>query len=158
MELPSKQQTPGSDVHYQYLARLVGQVNALQQEIETLRARLGISPTGAITQSRGLSSRVNIPAAEDPNAALQVYGQGFTTPVPGSTTITTLVAGVTFGAGPGYVFAISSASSFRGAIGAAAKSSITGTTLTLAKITGPGTDGSITISAEGVVTAYVAPT
>lgn len=43
-------------------------------------------------------------------------------------------------------------------LGAAAAAAITGATIPLAKITGGGTDGSITVNAQGVVTAYVAPT
>jgi len=41
---------------------------------------------------------------------------------------------------------------------AAANPAITGATIPLAKITGGGTDGSITVSAEGIITAYVLPT
>jgi|SRR6185436_14512191 len=46
----------------------------------------------------------------------------------------------------------------RGNLGAAAKAAITGATIPLAKITGGGTDGSITVNADGIVTGYVAPT
>jgi hypothetical protein len=44
------------------------------------------------------------------------------------------------------------------ALGGANAASISATTLTLAKITGGGSDGSLTLSAQGVVTAYSAPT
>lgn len=53
---------------------------------------------------------------------------------------------------------VNNAATARSAIGAAAAQSIVGTTIPLAKITGGGVDGSITVNAEGVVTAYVAPT
>lgn len=42
--------------------------------------------------------------------------------------------------------------------GKAAKASITSDTIPLAKITGGGADGSISVSADGVITAYVKPT
>ncbi len=42
--------------------------------------------------------------------------------------------------------------------GKAAKASITGATLTLAKVTSGGANGSITINTEGIVTGYTAPT
>lgn len=54
--------------------------------------------------------------------------------------------------------AVANAATARGAIGAAQAQSIAGATIPLAKITGGGADGSITVNAEGVVTAYVAPT
>ncbi len=50
------------------------------------------------------------------------------------------------------------AASARSNLGAAAKVAITGATIPLAKITPGGTDSSITVNAEGIVTAYVAPT
>lgn len=54
--------------------------------------------------------------------------------------------------------AVVNAATARGAIGAAEAQAIAGATIPLAKITGGGTDGSITVNAEGVVTAYTAPT
>ena len=55
---------------------------------------------------------------------------------------------------------ITNAATARGGLGAAAKASpaIVGAVIPLAKITGGGVDGSITVNAEGIVTAYVAPT
>lgn len=53
-----------------------------------------------------------------------------------------------------------SASGARSNLGAAAKANpaIAAATIPLAKITGGGTDGSITVNAEGIITAYTAPT
>lgn len=55
---------------------------------------------------------------------------------------------------------VTNAATARAALGAAAKASpaITAAIIPLAKITGGGADGSITVNAEGIVTAYVAPT
>lgn len=70
-----------------------------------------------------------------------------------------LTNGLTFSGTTSTVsFSVTSAATFRSAIGAAASTGIVGVTLTLAKITGGGTDGSITLTAEGTVSAYVAPT
>lgn len=71
--------------------------------------------------------------------------------------------GYTFTGGPitssgTLTMSVSSQATARGAIGAAQAQSIAGATIPLAKITGGGVDGSITVNAEGVVTAYVAPT
>ena len=55
---------------------------------------------------------------------------------------------------------VSNATTARGALNAAEKATpaITGAVIPLAKITGGGADGSLTVNAEGIVTAYVAPT
>ena len=55
---------------------------------------------------------------------------------------------------------VSNAATARGALNAAEKATpaITGAVIPLAKITGGGADGSLTVNAEGIVTAYVAPT
>lgn len=52
------------------------------------------------------------------------------------------------------------ATAIRGRIEAAAKANpaIIAATIPLAKITGGGVDGSITVNAEGIVTAYLSPT
>lgn len=59
-----------------------------------------------------------------------------------------------------FAITVSNAATARSNLGAAAKASpaIVGATIPLAKITGGGVDGSITVNAEGIVTAYVAPT
>jgi len=73
--------------------------------------------------------------------------------------ITTVGSTITFALDAGnFLKGYNDAAAIRGRISAPAKAAITGTTIPLAKITGGGTDGSITVSAEGVVTAYVAPT
>ena len=55
---------------------------------------------------------------------------------------------------------VSNATTARGALNAAEKATpaITGAVIPLAKITGGGADGSLTVNAEGIVTAYLAPT
>lgn len=59
-----------------------------------------------------------------------------------------------------FSLAVTNAATARSNLGAAAKASpaIVAATIPLAKITGGGVDGSITVNAEGIVTAYVAPT
>jgi len=107
----------------------------------------------------GLSDRVSIPAASDPNAQAAVYGIGINPNVP-NISISGTGVGAAFGTSPSFSMSISNASTFRGAISAAAKANpaIVAATIPLAKITGGGVDGSITVNAEGIVTAYVAPT
>lgn len=55
---------------------------------------------------------------------------------------------------------VSNAAALRTAAGAAAAANpaIVGAVIPLAKITGGGADGSITVSTEGIITAYTAPT
>jgi len=91
-------------------------------------------------------------------------GQFVTATVNGTTNeiaITTVGTVVTFAFASGFFLkGYNDAAAIRGRIAAAAKASpaITGAVIPLAKITGGGADGSITVNAEGIVTAYVAPT
>lgn len=157
MEQPSRQHTPGDNSHYQYLVRLVSQVNKLEAELAEARRRLNLSPGGLAKGSGGLSQQVNIPAVNDPQAAEQVYGSGFSSSVP-TISISGSGVGASFGSSPSFVFTITNAATFRTAIGVDAPVAITGATIPLAKITVLGADGSITVNANGRVSAYVAPT
>lgn len=91
------------------------------------------------------------------NAAL-VQAPPTLTPV-GAVTLPGLVLTTPLGVASGGTGA-NSASGARSNLGAAAKASpaIVAATIPLAKITGGGTDGSLTVNTEGIVTAYVAPT
>src|SRR5574343_1512307 len=145
MELPSRQNTPGNDVFYQYLARLVREVDSLKAQLEEARAKLNLSSPESMSKNTGLQSRITIPAAADPNAQAQVFGAGFSADVP-TITISSSI-GVSFGSSPGFVMSISNPSTFRSAIGAAAKASPALTAGTYSPV------NSITVTAEGVISA-----
>lgn len=156
MERPSRQHTPGSDPFYQYLVRLVEKITLLEQDLAEARNKLALS-NGSGSQNNGLSSRIGIPAASDPQATAQVYGSGFNPSVP-AISISGATVGAAFGSSPSFSMSISNAATFRTAIGVDAPVSITADTIPLFKITGGGTDGSITVNAQGRVIAYVKPT
>lgn len=148
---------------YADVTNLYRLVEDLMRQVSELQAKLGIAQQGSTRNIGGIARAINIPAASDPNAQAQVYGAGVIPEVPslGSISISGGSTGYTFtGTSPNFTMTLSSGSTVRSAISAAAKASpaITGATIPLAKITGPGADGSITVNTEGIVTAYVAPT
>lgn len=158
---PQRQNYPTNE-QYQDISLLYLTLDSLRKRVSDLEAKLGIQAENRNSGQQGISRAVNIPAASDPNAQAQVSAQGIIPAVPSlsSISISGGSTGYTFGTSPSFTMAVSSAATARGAIGAAAKASpaITGASIPLAKITGPGADGSITVNAEGIVTAYVAPT
>lgn len=139
---------------FQDVAALVREVQDLRKELAKLTG--ANSPTAP--PLTGLSHAVNIPAASDPNATAQVYGVGFNPNVP-ITSINGGSTGYTFSmSGTTYTMSVSNAATVRSSISAAQKQSVAAGSVTLLKLTGPGTDGSITITAEGTISAYTAPT
>jgi hypothetical protein len=102
--------------------------------------------------------------AEDGNLAVYVNGE----PVPFALTgtaneiqVVTSTDTITFQFPTGFIFKNKNTpTDARDAIEAAhrATPAITGAVIPLAKITGGGADGSLTVNAEGIVTAYTAPT
>lgn len=117
------------------------------QAAETLI--VGAQVTGAISSLNGLAAPTQLFAT---SGGITVSSVGNTHTFSFSFSGTLAVANGGTGA--------TTASGARTNLGAAAAASpaITPATITLAKITGGGTDGSITVSADGVITAYVAPT
>ena len=137
---------------FQDIASLVREVQDLRRQLDELKG------VPSALKPAGLSHAINIPAASDPNATAQVYGAGFNPNVPitaidgGSTGYSFSMSGTT------YTMAVSNAATARSAISAAAKQAVAAGTVTLLKLTGPGANGSITITAEGTISAYTAPT
>lgn len=131
---------------------LLGEVDLIKQKLQN------VSSSG--TEIARLTTQVQ--AASDSLTQLQTFvGRGQTQ----FTSTDSTVAGSGVGlqlAGPGssVVITVTNAATFRTAVSAAAKASpaIVAATIPLFKITGGGADGSITVNAEGIVTAYVAPT
>lgn len=134
-------------------------VNYLLSELGSVKQQVADAKFGE-SQIKGLQTQIQ--AASDTLTELQTFvGKGQTQFVSTSSSLSASGVGMTITGSIGSgTIAISNAVSFRGAIGAAAKATpaIVGATITLAKITGGGTDGSITVNAEGIVTAYVQPT
>ena len=137
---------------WQRVNYLLGELGQMKQELAQARFSEG--------QIKCLQTQIQ--AASDSLTQLQTFvGKGSTQFVSTSDSLSASGVGMTItGAIGSGTIAISNAASFRSAISAAAKASpaIVGATITLAKITGGGTDGSITVNAEGIVTAYVQPT
>jgi len=138
---------------YQEIVRLYTLVESLQKEVQKLSG----NPLARSTGVSGIERAVSIPAASDPNATAQVYPGGIN---PNVSTITiTSSIGASFGSSPSFAMTITSASSFRTAIGVDAPVVVAaGTYTTGLKLTGPGNDGSITINAQGRVTAITPAT
>jgi len=134
-------------------------VNYLLNELGSVKQQIVDAKFGE-GQIKGLQTQIQ--AASDTLTELQTFvGKGQTQFVSTSSSLSASGVGMTITGSIGSgTISITSASSFRSAISAAAKASpaIVGATITLAKITGGGTDGSITVNAEGIVTAYVQPT
>lgn len=137
---------------WQRINYLLNELGSLKQQLSQINFSEG--------QIRGLQTQIQ--AASDTLTELQTFvGKGQTQFVSTSSSLSATGVGMTITGSIGSgTIAITSATSFRSAISAAAKASpaIVGATITLAKITGGGTDGSITVNAEGIVTAYVQPT
>lgn len=138
---------------------LWNRVNFLLTEINSLKLEMkGLS--GAGSRLDGLQTQIQ--AASDSLTELQTYvGKGQTQFVSTSSSLSASGVGMTITGSIGSgTISISNAASFRIAISAAAKANpaIAPATIPLAKITGGGVDGSITVNAEGIVTAYVLPT
>lgn len=131
---------------------LLTEVDSLKQEIKGMSLSSG--------KIQGLQTQIQ--AAADSLTELQTFvSKGQTQFVSTSSSLAASGIGMTITGSIGSgTIAITSAASFRSAIGAAAKANpaIAPATIPLAKITGGGTDGSITVNAEGIVTAYVLPT
>ena len=158
--MPTKpqRQNYSSNQQYQDISELSLQIDLLKRQVRDLESRLGLASATPITPG-GISHGLYIPAAADPNATAQVSGQGIIPSVPSLSSISiTSSIGAGFGSSPSFVMTITSASGFRAAIGTDAPTSITAHTIPIAKITGGGTDGSITVNANGRVSAYVDPT
>lgn len=156
MLLPRRQLYDTNEA-YQEAVRLYTLIDQLQKRISELEKIAGTGNT-AQTGPAGLSSSVNIPALADPQATAQVYGQGFNP----SVTVTAILGGSTgysFSmSGTTYTMVVSNAATARSAISAAQAQAPGATTVTLAKITPAGANGSLTWSAEGVITAVTLPT
>jgi len=157
MTSPANQYTPANP---QFTDRAVwDRINFLLKEVDLIKQKVQNVSSGG-TQIARLTTQVQ--AASDALTQLQTFvGKGQTQ----FTSTDSTVAGSGVGlqlAGPGsaVVITVTNGSAMRSAIGAAAKASpaIVAATIPLAKITGPGADGSISVNAEGIVTAYVAPT
>ena len=149
--LPRRQNYPSNEM-YEEIVRLYTLVASLQAKLDALS---GTTPVRGTNQ--GIQRAVSIPAASDPNATAQVYGAGINPAV--STISITSSIGVGFGSTPSFVMVISNAATFRTAIGVDAPVVVTaGTYVTGLKLTGPGNDGTITINAQGRVTAITPAT
>ena len=100
---------------------------------------------------------VSLAAASDPLlSGSALVGAGDANFVGQSVPLTAIGAGITIsGPSSGATVSVTNAAMFRSAIGVAG---VAAHTITLAKITPTGTDGSITWDANGWVTAYVDPT
>lgn len=137
---------------------LFDRVNFLLRELEALKSKIDSSSGKFEAQSKQLA--VSIQAAQDALTTAQTF-VGFGTTVASAMNVTLTANGVGFqitGPSNGATISVTSASTARTAINAAQKESPTPGTITLAKITGGGVNGSLTISADGVISAYVAPT
>lgn len=138
---------------------LWNRLNFLLTEVDNLKAEMK-KVSGSGSRLDGLQTQIQ--AAADSLTELQTYvGKGQTQFVSTSSSLSATGVGMTISGSIGSgTISISSATTFRSAINAAAKASPAGApaVIPLAKITGGGTDGSISINSEGVVTAFVAPT
>jgi hypothetical protein len=157
MMTPANQYSPPNP---QFTDRAVwDRINFLLKEVDLIKQKVQNASSSG-TQIARLTTQVQ--AASDALTQLQTFvGKGQTQ----FTSTDSTVAGSGVGlqlAGPGsaVVITVTSGSAMRSAIGAAAKASpaIVAATIPLFKITGGGADGSITVNAEGIVTAYVLPT
>ncbi len=138
---------------------LWNRLNFLLTEVDNLKQEVkGMSLSSGKIQ--GLQTQIQ--AAADSLTELQTYvGKGQTQFVSTSSSLSASGIGMTITGSIGSgTIAITSAAFFRSAIGAAAKANpaIAPATIPLAKITGGGTDGSITVNAEGIITSYALPT
>ena len=123
-----RRQNYPSNEMYEEIVRLYTLVASLQAKLDALS---GTTPVRGTNQ--GIQRAVSIPAASDPNATAQVYGAGIN---PAVSTI-----------------------SITSSIGVDAPVVVTaGTYVTGLKLTGPGNDGTITINAQGRVTAITPAT
>jgi len=134
-------------------------VNYLLNELGSLKEQLSKVNFSA-GQVQGLQTQVA--AAADALTQLQTFvGKGQTQFVGTNDTLAVNGVGMTISGSTGSgTITISNAATFRAAISAAAKASpaLAPAVIPLFKITGGGVDGSITVNAEGIITAYTAPT
>lgn len=142
----------------QILRQLIDRVNYLL----TLKPSAGSTLAKKTGPSTPSGMNVAIQAAQDSLTQQQTFvGFGQAQPISADQQIGGTTLGLTFsGAASSITLTVTNALTFRSAIQAAAKANpaLTPATIPLAKITPTGTDGSITVNAEGIVTAYVLPT
>jgi hypothetical protein len=145
----------------QEIRHLWDRLNYVLGQIDELKEVPRGTSTEQLTQQVG-GLQVALQAVQDSLTTGRTFvAFGESQPVGDTTSVAIAGAsnGLTFaGTSSALTFTVTGAATFRAAIGAPAAASIVATTLTLAKITGGGADGSLTLSSEGVVTAYVAPT
>ena len=143
----------------QILEHLLDRVNFLLNEVA------GIRSSGA-TMAQDTAAKVDklqvaLQAATDPTAAGTTFvGFGQNTPISSSPVIDGSGVGYQFtsGSGGSLTMSVSSASTARSSISAAQKTAVGAHTITLAALTGGGTQGSISWNADGCVSAFVDPT
>lgn len=142
----------------QEIRRLWDRLNYALSQIDLLRA----IPRGTGTTSPESAERVALQAASDPltrGRAFVAFGESQPVGDPTSVAVAGASNGLTFsGATNALSFVVTSAASFRAAIGAAAATAVGAHTMTLAKITAGGTNGSLSWNADGAITAFVDPT
>lgn len=153
---------------YDWLQRLVRQVEALEGEARDLRKELAGK---GLVSGTSRSTGVTIPVVSDP----QLSPNGAFVGPAGATLASTSTGAVTSvnadGGSTGYAFTggpvtssgtltltVSSAATARSAISAAQKTAVGAHTITIPKLTSGGTDGSVSWNADGSVSAYVDPT
>lgn len=137
--------------------QLWGRVNFLLSELQAIKSAMqGLQKPSA--EIKGL--QVQIQAAADSLTELQTFvGKGNAQFVSTSSSLSATGVGMTITGSIGSgTIAISNAATFRSAISAAQKTSVGAHTITLAKLTPAGTNGSISWNADGCVSAYVDPT
>lgn len=135
---------------------LFDRVNFLLDQVGTLAK----APT--VEESRVRALEVSLQAAQDALAAGTTF-VGFGQNLPGALTgsVNFLATGVGMsisGPSSGATISITNAATFRGAINAAISGAVAAHTITLAALTGGGTQGSITWNADGTITAFTDPT
>jgi len=143
----------------QLFKQLWDRVNFLIERLDTLQQVA--APVGQLQGEVG-RLKVALQAASDTLTQGRTF-VAFDQSQPVSDAIAVSLAGLTngltfSGTTSTVTFTVTNAATFRSSVGAATSTGITATTLTLAKITGGGSNGSITLTADGCISAYVAPT
>lgn len=135
---------------------LVAQINRLQERLDAIAPANPSASAPATPQ--GLAHAVTIPAVADPNATAQVFAPGIN-PNVALTSVAGGSTGYTFNmVGTVETMAVSNAATARAAIGAAQAATPGATVFPIPKLTALGANGSITITADGVISAWTAPT
>lgn len=141
------------------------QLRQLWLRVNTLLERMGEGPSPS-PSNRGIvptapsRSTVSIPAASDALLTEGTYASANNTQF-SNTSVTVAGGGDGFtlsGPSSSLTFSVSNAATARTALGVTLPTGGAAHTITLLKLTGGGTDGSITWDANGWVTAYVDPT